>query len=124
MKYSVSAILLLLLSTCTGVGGQLFLKKATLNSIFSINHDHPIKSAISIATNPYVLGWLILAASSALLWVKVVQVFDLSVAFPVMLSLTIVLILISSYFLFGEQISSLRWIGIVLIIIGIFFTSN
>jgi multidrug transporter EmrE-like cation transporter len=124
VRYSIPAILFLLLSTFTGVGGQLFLKKATLNSSFSFDYEHPIKSVVAIATNPYALGWLILAALSAFLWVRVVQIFDLSVAFPIMLSLTIVFILIFSYFLFGEQISTLRWIGIAMIIIGIFFTSN
>ncbi len=124
MKYSFSAILLLLISTFAGVGGQLFLKKATMDPSFTFDGHHPFKAIIGLAMNPYVIGWMAFAAISALLWVKVVQSVELSFAFPVMMSLTIISILIFSYFLFGEQISAIRWIGVVLMIIGIFLASK
>ncbi len=124
MKHSFSAILLLLVSTFAGVGGQLFLKKATMDPAFSFDGRHPIRVIMTLATNPYVLGWMAFAAISALLWVKVVQSVELSFAFPIMMSLTIISILIFSYFLFGEQISAIRWIGVVLMVIGIFLASK
>ncbi len=124
MKYSPSTILLLLISTFAGVAGQLFLKKATTNPNFSFDTGHPVKALLAVITDPYALSWMVMAAVSALLWVKVIQALDLSLAFPIMMSLTIICILIFSYFFFGEQISSLRWIGIVLMVIGIFLTSR
>lgn len=124
MKYSPSAILLLLISTFAGVAGQLFLKQATVSPNFSFDTAHPIKAVIAVITNPYALGWMAMAAVSALLWVKVIQTFDLSLAFPIMMSLTIISILIFSYFFFGEQISTLRWIGVALMVIGIFLAAK
>jgi multidrug transporter EmrE-like cation transporter len=116
--------MLLLISTFAGVGGQLFLKKATMDPAFTFDGHHPMRALFGLATNPYVLGWMAFAAISAVLWVKVVQNIELSFAFPIMMSLTIISILVLSYFLFGEQISLLRWFGIALMIVGIFLASK
>jgi multidrug transporter EmrE-like cation transporter len=124
VKTSFSAIILLLLSTITGVLGQIFLKKGTTTAALVLNISHPVKTAVSLLTNPYILAWIAMAGISAVTWVKVVTYFELSFAFPVMMTLSFILILLLSFFFFGEQLTTGRWIGIALMVVGIFLASR
>jgi multidrug transporter EmrE-like cation transporter len=71
-----------------------------------------------------VLGWILSAGISAALWIFVLSRFALSFAFPVSTTLTFIMILILSWWLFGEQMSIARWIGIGLMCAGIFMASQ
>jgi len=52
------------------------------------------------------------------LWIKVLSKVELSYAYP-MVSLGYVLIMIFSYFFFKENITPIRIVGVVLIMIGV-----
>ena len=119
-----SAHVVFLLSMVTTIIGQLLLKKATLNQSLSFNPSQLLTTFFSLALNPYVLGWILSAGISAALWIFVLSRFELSFAFPVSTTLTFILILISSWWLFGEQMSMIRWIGIGLMCVGIFLASQ
>jgi multidrug transporter EmrE-like cation transporter len=79
---------------------------------------------LSLALNPYLLAWIFFAGISAALWIFVVSRFELSLAFPISTTLSYILILICSWWLFGEQMSVTRWIGIALMGAGIFITAQ
>jgi len=119
-----SAHVVFLLSMVTTIIGQLLLKKATLNQSLSFNPSQLLTTFFSLALNPYVLGWILSAGISAALWIFVLSRFELSFAFPVSTTLTFILNLISSWWLFGEQMSMIRWIGIGLMCVGIFLASQ
>ena len=114
--------LIFLLSVATTIIGQLFLKKATLDQRFTFDPSNLLKTILSLALNPYLIAWILSAGISAALWIVVVSRFELSFAFPVSTTLTFILILILSWWLFGEQMSLARWIGIGLMCVGIFMT--
>jgi len=57
------------------------------------------------------------------LWIIVLSKIDLSVAYPIGSTTYIIVPLLSIIFL-GERVSLIRWIGIVSIIIGIYFISK
>jgi multidrug transporter EmrE-like cation transporter len=113
-----------LLSVLTTIAAQLLLKKATSSQSLNFEASRWFSSLVALATNPYLIGWILSAGISAALWVYVLSRFELSFAFPISTALSYILILVLSWWLFGEQMSLTRWIGIGLVCIGIFITSQ
>ncbi|MGH7596761.1 MAG: EamA family transporter [bacterium] len=111
-----------LLSVFTTIAGQLLLKKATSSQRLSFDTSNLGPSLVALATNPFLLAWVLFAGVSAALWIYVLSRFELSLAFPVSTTLSYILILVLSWWLFGEQMSMIRWIGIGLMCVGIFMT--
>ncbi len=118
------AYVIFLLSVATTIAGQLLLKKATLNQRLNFDPAQLFNTLISLAHNPYLIAWILSAGISAALWIVVISRFELSFAFPVSTTLTFILILVLSWWLFGEQMSITRWIGIGLMCVGILVTSR
>lgn len=111
-----------LLSVFTTIAGQLLLKKATSSQRLSFDASNLVPSLMALATNPFLLAWVLFAGISAALWIYVLSRFELSLAFPVSTTLSYILILVLSWWLFGEQMTVMRWIGIGLMCVGIFMT--
>jgi multidrug transporter EmrE-like cation transporter len=111
-----------LLSVFTTIAGQLLLKKATASQRLSFDASNLVPSLLTLAKNPFLLAWVLFAGISAALWIYVLSRFELSLAFPISTTLSYILILVLSWWLFGEQMSVMRWIGIGLMCAGIFMT--
>jgi len=62
----------------------------------------------------------ICALGGMLLWMYVLKRFEFSVAYP-LLSISYILGLFSAQLFFHETIPLTRWIGVIIIIIGVFF---
>jgi len=95
--------------------GQLLMKKGVSVSELAPNFLAIVKTVL----NPYLFGGLISYALSALIWLFVLQRFPLSVAYPA-ISLTYIIIVILSYFLFQEPLTYIKLSGVILIISGVF----
>jgi drug/metabolite transporter (DMT)-like permease len=78
---------------------------------------------IRIFTTPKVIFGFLLYMFSALLWLWILQHADLSFAYP-MLSMAYVLVVLSSKFILKEKVPLIRWIGVIIICIGIFLISQ
>jgi len=124
VKLSTSGLLFVVISTLTGVAGQLFLKRGTLSTAVALDLSHPIQTFVSLITNGYILGWIAMAVISTLTWVLVVSKFELSYAYPVVMTVSFVLILVLSQWLFGETLTATRLIGVALMIAGIIVASK
>ncbi|MCI0696927.1 transporter [candidate division KSB1 bacterium] len=114
------ANLALLLSILFGIVGQLLLKKATLSKRIGFDATHLTQSIMSLVLNPYLLSWIFLAGISAALWIFVVSKLELSFAYPVSMTLSYMLILVLSWWLFNENMSITRWLGVALMCVGLF----
>ncbi len=66
---------------------------------------------------------LIIYLSNFFLWMNILSKVDLSVALP-LASSSYILIPIAAIFFLHEFVSPLRWLGLVLIILGIYFVSR
>jgi multidrug transporter EmrE-like cation transporter len=119
-----TANVIFLLSILTTIAGQIFLKKATTSQTLHFDTSRLFSSVIALAMNPYVFAWVLSAGISAALWIFVLSRFELSFAFPVSTTLSYVLILVLSWWLFGENMTLIRWIGIGLMCAGIFMTAQ
>jgi uncharacterized membrane protein len=73
---------------------------------------------INSLTNPKVILGLTMAIMAALTWIGAASMSDLNYIIP-FVSLTIVLVLVLSGILFGEQIPTNRWFGVIMVCLGL-----
>lgn len=74
---------------------------------------------ITLAINGISLIGLFCYIISFLLYIKLITIFNLSYIVPLSTGIVQILILLSSKFIFKEEINTLRLIGIILVIIGV-----
>ena len=116
--------LLVFISVVAMSASQLLLKKGLLvidQSPQSLSELVPF--FLKAYTNPYVISAVFLTLVTALAWILAVSRAELSHIYPFM-ALSYVLIALFSLWLFNENITALRWLGIALICIGVFFVAR
>lgn len=113
-------LLLILTSIFMGAIGQILLKFGA-NTIGDLKFN--IEGFVSLITNYFVVGGLILFGTSFLLWIKVLTKNSLSYVYP-MVSLSYIIIVLASRFLFNEPFTSNKIIGIIAIIVGVFLINK
>ena len=110
---------MILMCVLIGTSGQLLLKYG-MDQIgefaFTLHNIWPI--ALKIIANPFVLGGVFCYASSLIIWLLILSRAQVSYAYPI-LSLGYILTAISASYLFGEDLSSPKIIGIFLVIAGV-----
>lgn len=107
----MTGYLLVLVVSMLTCAGQLCQKKAAQAGQRQISGNMgPILSWLAVA--------IFLMGCGLLLWLRVLQLLPLSVAYP-MLSLNFVLITFSAGWLFNEAIDGRHWLGIGFIMLGI-----
>ncbi len=120
-----STLPMILLSVLCGVSGQLTLK-AGMTQVGRIGAEtlsQPFQLALRVLSCPFVLGGLALYALGAVSWLMVLSRLPLSAAYPV-LAITYAVIPFLAWLVFGESVSVTRWLGIVVICVGIVIVSQ
>lgn len=107
-KNEKTSIVLMVFSTFATGAAQIFMKEASRT--FRLNF-------ISVVSNVYIWGALVLFAMSAGLIILALRGGELSKLYP-LVALNFVWVIVASVFLFNEIITGLKVAGIVLIIIG------
>ena len=112
-------LVLILLAGALGVAGQVILKRAMtgLGSL-SLQPEALPDLALGLAFNPMIVLGLVVYLSGTFFWLIALSRADLSYAYPVA-SLNYVLILLSSWWLLGEQPSAPRIAGVIIICFGV-----
>lgn len=122
MFYSVA---LILASILVSVVGQLFLK-AGVSKLGTIGGEalaNLPQLLGMVATNPLIILGLACYGLGAAMWIVVLSRVELSLAYP-MLGLGYVLVLLTSWLIFGESVSSLRWFGTLMIVAGVMLVAR
>jgi undecaprenyl phosphate-alpha-L-ara4N flippase subunit ArnE len=102
------------------VSGQVFLKLAMMRmDKFSFTWQF-FRDAMH--------NWHLAASGAAmivatLLWFYVLKHYEFSVVYP-LLSISYIFMILASIFIFHETISATRWVGIVLIMAGVFLVTK
>ncbi|WP_058485115.1 SMR family transporter [Defluviitalea phaphyphila] len=110
---------IILFSVISGAIGQIILKVgANKLGELPFNFNTIYKDIIRIITVPEIILGIIFFSISFILWIKVLTKNELSYSYP-MVSLNYVIIIIMSYFLFNEELSLKKIIGIGLIVLGV-----
>lgn len=116
---------LIILSVALAVCGQVSLKIG-MNKVGEISATHlskPLQTLIKMFSNPNVFFGLALYVLAAIIWLVVLSKVDLSFAYP-MMGLSYVFILFISKFFLKENVMSLRWLGAILICVGVVLISR
>jgi drug/metabolite transporter (DMT)-like permease len=116
------SILLLLISAVSASVGQVLFKKGVLVT-GEVNFKTSILSElIKLVFNPVVFAGLTLYFIGTVLWLIALSKTTLNFAYP-FTALTFVLVMVSSRVIFLENIPTLRYFGIILIIVGLLVSS-
>lgn len=117
-------VLLLLVTVSLNVAGQ-YLMKRGMASVGAISGDLSllVGSLRHAFLNPYVLGGVGAYAFSSVFWLILLSRVELSYAYPA-LSLGYVLITLVSAFALGENVSTVRWTGVLIIGLGVILVSR
>lgn len=78
---------------------------------------------INIALNPYIISGIVLYGLATLLWLYILGKAELSLVYPLQ-SITYVLGTLIAIFIFHENVSLLRWLGVVTIVAGAIFVAR
>ena len=114
----IKNIMLCLLSVALLVGGQLLFRYSTNNvEVLSLS------DIFKILLSPYAILALALYAGATLLWIYILTRMPISHAYPIQ-ALAFPLVVIFSVLLFQETVPVNRWIGVVIIVLGVFIASK
>ncbi len=116
LKTGVLAVLSVLIATA----GQLLLRTGMerVGYVGAERLGKPLLLALQVAKTPHVVLGFVFFATSAIIWVIVLSRAPLSFAYP-FAGLTYVLITLFSRFVLKEHVATVRWIGIVMIALGV-----
>jgi drug/metabolite transporter (DMT)-like permease len=80
-------------------------------------------SLLATATNPFIIGGLLSALVAAASWIKALQYYEMSWAYPFM-SVSFLLVALLSALVFGEHIKATQWAGLAVVLLGLFVGSR
>lgn len=114
------SLFLIVVSVSLGVVGQLSLKVGMnrVGAIDAASLARPVETLLSVFSMPLV--WLGLACYglSALFWLVILSRLELSRAYLMLASMYVLIPLVSWLFL-GERIPPMRWVGMVVVVLGV-----
>ncbi len=123
-KSHSSALVYIGLCIVLTVMGQMLIKQGMLNLSSSKSLSAGLVGyMLRTFTNGWVIIGLLCAVIAAISWTLALARCDLSFAYPFM-GLAIVLVLALSGVVFQEHSSPLRWIGVLIVCLGLFVASK
>jgi multidrug transporter EmrE-like cation transporter len=90
---------------------------------FAFTLANLIPIGLQVMVNPFVLAGLACYALSVAIWLMVLSRVDVSFAYP-MLSVGYIVTALASKALFGETVITARWIGILVICLGVYLITR
>jgi len=119
-----AAFVFLLTGVLLNAAAQLLLKAGTnVLGVITLTRDHWMETFGRMATQGYFITGVILYGVSLIVWIMGLSRVPVSVAYP-MLSLGYVVNAIAAHYLFGEAVTTTRWLGIGCIIVGVWLVAR
>ena len=78
----------------------------------------------SVFTKPQILVGAVIYLCSALMWMAVLSMMDISAVYPIFISAAFLIVTVAAAVLFGEHINAVRILGIVIVIVGLLVVSQ
>ena len=75
---------------------------------------------IKLLQNKFIVAGIFIAIIGAFFWLIIISKFDLTVAFPISTGIFFVLLFLISWIFLGESITSIKIIGMAIILLGIY----
>lgn len=116
MLNNISIVLLSILMSSTA---HIFLKKGMMtHALNGVKLEGILGLVWSVGTNPWVMGGMFLHVSALVVWLWALSKVDISFAYP-FLALGYVLVSAMAWFWLGEELNSMKMVGMGIIIMGI-----
>jgi multidrug transporter EmrE-like cation transporter len=115
---------LVMLGVLLNAAAQLLLKAGT-NAVghFEFSSANILPVGMKFALEPHILGGLTCYVVSVVVWIMALSRVEVSIAYP-MLSVGYVVNAVAAWYLFGEQVTIERLVGIGIIILGVFVVAR
>jgi drug/metabolite transporter (DMT)-like permease len=97
--------------------GQVLFKKVGL----AVAGLPPAEAMLAVLRDPFLYGALALYGLATLLWIWILSRVPLSQAYP-WVALGVILVPLLGWYLFGERVAPVFWVGTALIVAGLFLT--
>ena len=122
---SVLGLGLVLLSAALQVGGTLLLRGGVdrAGGFVTSFADLP-QGLLRLAGQPMFVFGFFLYGAAALVWFQVLSTQPLSVAYPLLVSLTFVFVTLGAITMFHEVLTARKLVGLVVILTGIYLTAG
>lgn len=116
---------LLIISVTLNVTANIFLKKGVI-SFGGISSDKAqlLASLTKAAFSPFIIGGLVLYGLSFVIWLRVLSFNDLSRAYPIFASVVFLMTTIGSMKFLNEDVSLMRFVGMAVMLTGIFIVAR
>lgn len=116
-------ILMILFVTCTTLGSQLLIKDAVMR--IAIRNPAPVGMdwLLAVAMSPKVWAAVLVQGVGFVVWIVVVSRVKLGPAFATSGAFFYILLAAVSWYLYGERLAPLQWLGIVLVSAGVLMIS-
>jgi len=79
---------------------------------------------LGVLSKPQVLVGAVIYIISALLWLAVLGMMDISAAYPIFVSGAFLIVTVAAILLFQEHVNLVRILGILVVLLGIFLVSQ
>jgi drug/metabolite transporter (DMT)-like permease len=121
----LKTIVVMLLAITAGTIGDILLTKGMreIGDLSAMNLRGILNAALQALTSPKLMLGTTMLAVFFFLWLAVLSWEDLSIALP-MQALNYVLVAILAKYMLHEQVSPLRWTGIILVCIGVMLITS
>ncbi len=117
MNYIIMAI-----SIGLAIAGQLLMKRGMM-SFGTFPVSQLLVNIIPMFLNPWVFTGLVAFGLSSVFWLVVLSRMELSLVYP-MVSVAYVIVALLSWYFFKENLSLIRWAGILVIVMGVVLISR
>lgn len=115
---------LILCGVLLNAGAQLMLKAGMLQiGEFEFSMANAVPVGLKVMGNPSIISGLLMYVISVGIWLMVLSRVSVSVAYP-MLSFGYIVNAFAANYLFGEPLSSMRILGIFIIIAGVYLVAQ
>jgi multidrug transporter EmrE-like cation transporter len=121
---SAPAFMLLMMGVLLNAVAQLLLKGGTNRlGVITLNADNWASTLTRMAGEGYFIAGVALYGVSLIVWILGLSRVPVSVAYP-MLSIGYIINALAAHYLFGEAVTTARWLGIGFIVIGVYLVAR
>ena len=121
---NATAFALLLTGVLLNAGAQLLLKAGTnVLGVLTLSRDTWPDTLMKMATQGYFVLGATCYVLSLFVWILGLSRVPVSVAYP-LLSIGYIVNAIAAHYLFGEDVTTTRWLGIGFIVVGVWLVAK
>lgn len=118
-------LLLVILSALSTVAANLLMRTGVGRAGgFGISSRPLLQQIFELAQQPLFVAGVLIYAFAALVWFRVLSTEDLSSSYPLLISLTFVLVTLGAVVLFREHLNAQKIIGLVVILTGVILVAR